>query len=297
LPREGAPASRQPLKPDMANSLPVIRVNGRESRRISALDRGLHYGDGVFTTLAVRGGAPLLLDRHLARLAHDCQRLSIPCPHLPLLRDEAVRLPWKQARAVLKITITRGEGGRGYRVPDECCPTRLLALHPWPEYSDHPAADGIAARVCNLRLGRNPALAGVKHLNRLEQVLARSEWDNPEILEGILLDSDGAVVEGVMSNLFWVKEGCLFTPLLDQCGVAGVMRALVLELAARHGLIAGEIRAPLSTVLEADEVFFTNSVIGLWPARVLDGRVFSVGPVSRRVRGWLDDALCGGNSP
>lgn len=277
----------------MANSLPLIWVDGRESRRISALDRGLHYGDGVFTTLAVRGGAPLLLDRHLARLARDCLRLGIPCPDLELLRGEAARLSRGQDRAVLKITITRGEGGRGYRAPDACRPTRVFALHPWPEYPGDPWRNGVAARVCNLRLGRNPALAGIKHLNRLEQVLARSEWDDPEIQEGVLLDSGGAVVEGVMSNLFWVKEGRLFTPCVDECGVAGVMRALVLELAVRHGLFAAEVRETLSTVLEADEVFFTNSVIGLWPVQSLDGSAFTVGPVSRRVQSWLDDALRG----
>ncbi|HLF98476.1 MAG TPA: aminodeoxychorismate lyase [Methylococcaceae bacterium] len=273
--------------------MPLIWVDGRESRRISALDRGLHYGDGVFTTLAVRGGAPLLLDRHLARLARDCGRLGIPCPAPELLRGEAARLSRGQDRAVLKITITRGEGGRGYRAPDECRPTRLLALHPWPEFPGDPARDGIAARVCHLRLGRNPALAGIKHLNRLEQVLARSEWDDPKIREGVLLDCDGAVVEGVMSNLFWVKEDRLFTPCLNECGVAGVMRALVLELAGHHGLFAVEVREPVSTLFEADEAFFTNSVIGLWPARSLDGRAFAPGPVSRRVQGWLDDAWCG----
>lgn len=277
----------------MANSLPHIRVNGRESRQISALDRGLHYGDGVFTTLAVRGGTPLLLERHLARLSRDCRRLAIPCPDLEVLRGEAVQLAREMNRAVLKITVTRGEGGRGYRAPDECRATRLLALYSWPEYPGDPAQDGIAARVCNLRLGRNPALAGIKHLNRLEQVLARSEWDDPEIHEGVLLDGGGTVVEGVTSNLFWVKDDGLFTPSLDECGVAGVMRGLVLELAAVHGLHAAEVREALSAVLQADEVFFTNSVIGLWPVRSLGGRTFAVGRVSRRVQGWLDDALRG----
>lgn len=277
----------------MANSLPLTLIDGRESCRISALDRGLHYGDGVFTTLAVRTGTPLLLDRHLARLARDCQRLGIPCPDRELLRKEAAQLSREQDRAVLKITITRGEGGRGYRIPDECRPTRLLTLYPWPEYPGDPARDGIAARVCNLRLGCNPALAGIKHLNRLEQVLARNEWNDPEIQEGMLLDSSGTVVEGVMSNLFWVTEDRLFTPCLDECGVAGVVRGLVLELAARQGLAVAEVRTPVSTVLDADEAFFTNSVIGLWPVCNLEGHAFAVGPVTRWVQGWLDDALRG----
>jgi 4-amino-4-deoxychorismate lyase len=277
----------------MANSLPLIRVDGRESRHISALDRGLHYGDGVFTTLAVRSGAPLLLDRHLVRLTGDCQRLGIPCPDSALLREEALQLARGWDKAVMKLTVTRGEGGRGYRAPEESRATRVLALHPWPEYPDELARNGIAVRVCRLRLGRNPALAGIKHLNRLEQVLARGEWDDPKIQEGVLLDSGGEVIEGVMSNLFWVKDGRLFTPRLDQCGVAGVMRALVLELAARRGLSALESRAPLSAVWEADEVFFTNSVIGLWPVRYLEEQRYSVGPVARCIQGWLDEALHG----
>jgi 4-amino-4-deoxychorismate lyase len=275
----------------MAISLPAIWVNGRKSSQISVLDRGLQYGDGVFTTLSVRGGAPLLLDRHLARLAHDCQRLRISAPDSAVLRDEAQRLAWEQGRAVLKMMITRGEGGRGYRAPDECHATRVLSLYPCPDYPEDLARSGIAARICQLRLGRNSALAGVKHLNRLEQVLARGEWDNPNIREGVLLDSNGVVIEGVMSNLFWVQADRLFTPCLDYCGVAGIMRGLVLELAAQHGLMAEEVRSPLSTVLEADEMFFTNCVIGLWPVRKLDEHVYPVGPVARRIQGWLDDAL------
>lgn len=276
----------------MASSLPAW-INGRESRRVSVLDRGLQYGDGVFTTVAVQGGTALLLDRHLARLARDCQRLGIPCPSPAPLRDEVTRLVQGRERVVLKITITRGEGGRGYRVPDHCRPTRILALHPWPEFAGEPRRNGITARVCRLRLGRNPDLAGTKHLNRLEQVMARSEWNDPEIAEGIVLDSAGWVVEGVMSNVFWISEDRLYTPRLDQCGVAGVVRELVLELAARHGVMAAEVKEPLTAVLAAEEVFFTNSVIGLWPVKTLDGREFAIGPTSLRFQSWLDEAMYG----
>lgn len=259
----------------------MILINGMATDKVDALDRGLHYGDGLFETLAIRAGQPLLWQRHMQRLSAGCGRLGIPLPDNGLLENEAAQVCAGVAQGVLKIIFTRGAGGRGYRPPAEPRPTRMVALYPWPDYS--PATQGVMLRVCATRLARNPALAGMKHLNRLEQVLARNEWNDAGIAEGIMLDSEGRVISGTMSNLFLVKAGGLMTPDVTQCGVAGVMRGLILDIAARLDIPARVREITLNDVLEADEVFVCNSLIGLWPARQLAERHYPCGPLGVRL--------------
>ncbi|WP_255210882.1 aminodeoxychorismate lyase [Methylogaea oryzae] len=245
----------------------MMLVNGREGLSVPVADRGFQYGDGCFTTLEVRDGAPLFLARHQARLSRDCARLQIPYDCADQVVSEARSLAEAGRDGVLKIIVTRGAGGRGYRCPDVPQASRILGFYPRPVYPSEWAASGVVVRVCRMRLGNNPALAGIKHMNRLEQVLARSEWSDAEIAEGLLLDAQGWVTEGVMSNVFMVRDGRLETPRLNRCGVAGVMRELVAELAGRMGIAVREGRCRLSRLREADEVFVTNSLIGIWPVR------------------------------
>jgi 4-amino-4-deoxychorismate lyase len=180
-----------------------------------------------------------------------------------------------------------GGGGGGYRVPEKVVPRRILQLHPWPDFPPAAGEAGVAVRLCATRLCHNPQLAGIKHLNRLEQVLARREWDEPQIGEGLLLDVDGRLVEGTMSNLFLVREQLLLTPDLRRCGVAGIMRSIILEQAERQSLRA-EIRALDSAdLLAADEVFLCNSLIGIWPVRAVDGRPYRKGAVTIRLQQLL----------
>ncbi|MEE9251480.1 MAG: aminodeoxychorismate lyase, partial [Alphaproteobacteria bacterium] len=195
----------------------------------------------------------------------------------------AGRLCAGHGRCVLKIIVTRGAGGRGYRPPERPVPTRILSRHPWPDYALAAWREGVVARVCTTRLATQPLLAGIKHLNRLEQVMARREWDDPVISEGLMLDTDGFVVDGTMSNLFIVAGGRLATPDLSLCGVAGVMRAVVLEAAAKLEVPAEVIRITLDRVRAADEVFLTNSLIGIWPVRELDGTRYRLGGLARRL--------------
>jgi 4-amino-4-deoxychorismate lyase len=254
-----------------------VLINGIAGDSVSAADRGLHYGDGLFETLAVLDGEPLLWERHYARLRQGCERLGIPSPDPSTLRAEADQLCAQAGKAVLKIIVTRGPGGRGYRPPELADPTRILSLHPYPDYPAAWPAQGVSIRLCQTRLGRNPALAGIKHCNRLEQVLARAEWADPGIAEGIMLDLEGQVIEGTMSNIYMIYKDILLTPSLDMCGVAGVIRERVLELAEGLG-VRSEVR-PVSVdeLRGADEVFLSNSVIGIWPvARLVDtdGREF-----------------------
>jgi 4-amino-4-deoxychorismate lyase len=267
--------------------MPRVLIDGEATDRISSLDRGLLYGDGVFETIAVKDAQPRFWLRHMARLHAGCERLGIPSPDGNRLLEESLLIIAGLNRGVLKIIVTRGAGGRGYRPAAKVTPTRIIQLHPWPDYPDSCGESGVAVRLCRQRLGCNPATAGIKHLNRLEQVLARREWDDPGIQEGLLLDGDERLVEGTMSNLFIIRDKVLMTPGLTRCGVAGVLRTVVVELAAGLPLQV-QIKAPgLPDLWRADEVFLTNSVIGIWPVVAVDGHPFQKGAVTRRLQELL----------
>jgi 4-amino-4-deoxychorismate lyase len=264
-----------------------VLVNGVAAASVSVYDRGLHYGDGLFETVAWRGGQALSWDRHMLRLQDGCARLGMSIPEPGRLWDELRRLTQGTDRGVVKIVLTRGSGGRGYRPPTCAAGTRILALYPCPDYPAHFAAEGVRVRVCETRLGLNPALAGLKHLNRLEQVLARAEWQDPEVPEGLMLDCDGWVIAGTQSNLFIVRAGRLLTPDLSRCGVAGVMRACVMDRAGTEGIPCEVRRFGLTEVLKAEEAFLCNSLIGLWPVRELAGIPLPLGPIARRMAACL----------
>ncbi len=265
----------------------MFLINGQVSDRLAVSDRGLNYGDGLFETLAVSAGRALLRDAHLARLADGCQRLGMLLPDMTGLEQELDQLCHDVERAVIKIIITRGEGARGYRPDAGQAATRILGRFPWPDYPNHYYTEGVAARVCQTRLGAQPALAGIKHLNRLEQVLARNEWQE-EVQEGLMMDMQGHLIEGTMSNLFVVIDDRLHTPELDQCGVRGVMREQVLSWCRETGRAYSAGRLTEQALDAATEVFLTNSLIGVWPVRQVDHYRFMPGPVSRAAR----QALC-----
>ncbi|ALP54805.1 hypothetical protein Tel_09445 [Candidatus Tenderia electrophaga] len=267
-------------------------LNGHSAIDIGLQDRGLQYGDGLFETIAVRRGRLEFWQQHMQRLQAGCRRLQIPCPDSRLLLAEARHLLQGRSEAVIKIIVTRGEGGRGYRAPEYTLarPNRIVSLYDWP---DHPAANqraGVAARICTTALGINPALAGIKHLNRLEQVLARSEWDDAHIHEGLMLDVHGHLIEATMSNVFFIKAGTLYTPDLANCGVAGIMRDVILDI-ARSGHIPCDIGHFSRADLEAaDELFICNSLIGIWPLKQLEQYSFPAGPLTHQIINALDRA-------
>lgn len=267
----------------------VVLVNGEPADAVPALNRGLAYGDGVFETIAARDGLLEHWERHARRMLSGLARLGIPAPDPELLRSEALGLLGGRSPAVIKIIVTRGEGGRGYAPPAGAAPTRIVSRHPFPEWPAAWTGGGVRVCWCETRLSCNPLLAGIKHLNRLEQVLARREWDDPAIAEGLMMDTVDRVVEATARNLFLVRDGALLTPRLTACGVAGVMRAVIMERAERLGVPVEETELGRDEVESADEVFLTNSLSGVWPVRRIGGVVLEAGPVTRKLMMQTDD--------
>jgi 4-amino-4-deoxychorismate lyase len=237
-------------------------INGAVTNFLPLSDRGLAYGDGVFETIRYCNGRLLFEDLHLQRLQRACRTLDLTLDESALEDDiaKALRLG-NTPHGVLKIIVTRGGGGRGYRPPRQQS-TRIITLHPLPDYGPTPPEKGIRAFLCRQRLGIQTTLAGIKHLNRLEQVLASGEWPDDGFLEGLMLDQDGYVIEGTRSNLFFVRQGRLYTPDLARCGIDGIMRQVLLQ---HYGEKVESGYYTLADLYQAEEVFFCNSVFGVWP--------------------------------
>ena len=265
----------------------MMLINGAPAESIPATDRGLAYGDGVFRTLSALSGEPQHWARHYAKLSADSTVLGIPCPAEALLLAETRAVAVVQPLAAVKIIVTRGSASRGYAPPQPCTPTRVVMSAPRLQFPE--ARVGITVHLCRMTLSHQPALAGIKHLNRLENILARAEWNDPAISEGLLLDQEGFAIGGTMSNLFIVERGELVTPVLARCGVAGVTRARVLDIAAKSRMVCRVEHLPLQRVLDADEVFFVNSLIGLWPATKMAEHRWSLGKIATAMRQALDD--------
>lgn len=266
---------------------PMVLVNGVLDAGVCAFDRGLAYGDGVFRTLLVRGGVARHWLRHYAKLASDCATLGLNCPSAAVLTDELAQVCKAEPHCVVKIMITRGVGHRGYRYEPSIAPTRIVLSAPLPDYPQSYASTGVRVRHCKMRLAAQSALAGVKHLNRLENVLARAEWSDPAIAEGLLSDTHGNVIGGTMTNLFIAQAGTLRTPRLDACGVAGVTRERIMDSARANGTRCEITSFPWDDVLHADEVVLVNSIAGAWPVCEIEGQARAVGPLARKIQHWL----------
>jgi len=266
-------------------------INGEQGGVIHAMDRGVMYGDGVFRTMRIRRGQVKCWQQQYRKLADDCHALDILCPSLHTLEQELQQLARDEPDCVLKIIVTRGEGGRGYKAPPMPSPNRVLLTAPVPEYPIEFWHEGVKLHLCEIRVSHQPRLAGIKHLNRLENVLARMEWDDGMIADGLLLDANGWVVEGTMSNIFMRSGQRLLTPDLSQCGVAGLQRERILKHAPCLGLTPEITQINLPTLLNADEIFVCNSVIGVWPVRQIGLNAIPLGSVSQKMQGILERDL------
>lgn len=264
-------------------------VNGAPSSTINADDRGLAYGDGVFRTLRMQAGHPVCWERQYAKLQRDCNALKILCPSALVLSSELQQLGKTQTDGIAKIIITRGVSTRGYAPAAQSEATRILSVTPGTAYPTEYYKQGVRVHTCQLRLGHQALLAGIKHLNRLENVLAASEWQNQDIAEGLLSDISGYVISGTRSNLFMLRGGILYTPNLLRCGIAGVQRDRVMDWAKQHDVACKVADLTIEELVQADEVFLVNSVFGLWPVREFADCRRTQHPMAWKIQEWLSD--------
>lgn len=267
-------------------------VNGKLVSGIAPTNRGFAYGDGVFRTMRLLDGELQDWPLHYQTLVADCSKIQIVCPSAELLMQEfkyfmALASEEETQFSIIKIIITRGEGARGYAPPAVCEPTRVLVQSPLPNYPAEIYVNGVALYSCQTRLAHQPLLAGIKHLNRLENVLARAEHKDPRFFDGLLQDYDGNVIEAVSGNLFIRKEGVVMTPALDSCGVAGVMRQKILDWYRTQGQPV--LIAPLSIedVLQAEAVVIMNSVYGVLQVAQIDEHVMAADHWAQELRSQL----------
>ena len=263
-------------------------VNGEISSLVETSNRGFNYGDGIFETLLVHAGRPRRWQGHMDRLGIGCERLGLQMPPQSILLREVQTVSAGLVDAVVKIVITRGGQARAYMPPEgENC-VRIVSAHRFPDGIAELARKGVRARICDLRLAIQPALGGMKHLNRLEQVLASAELRESGAAEGILLDREEHVVCADSANIFLVMENRLLTPRLDLCGVRGVVRGHIL---AGLGARCEQRRVTLDMVQEADEVFICNTVKGIVPVTAIDDQEFQIGLVTRELQAWLTEGV------
>ena len=265
---------------DTGQALPAFGLT--PAGAVPVTDRGLAYGDGLFETIAVVNGVPKLLHGHLARLQQGLERLRVTGVALPAIASAI----GEAAAAVggegaLKLMLTRGDAPRGYAPPENANPRWWLQAFPWTCPTE-PAA-GARVAVSTVRLGEQPLLAGLKHLNRLEQVLARAEYPPAVADEALMLDGAGRVVCATAANVFAVKKGQVFTPDLTRCGVAGVVRSALLTAGGTQALPWAFTTTDLTLdwLLAADEVFLTSALRGVWPVAMLSGQTLPTGPVTQ----------------
>ena len=242
-----------------------IFIGDTQVDAVPANDRGLAYGDGVFEPMRVDAGALPLWARHRARLIEGARRLGLALPPMDVIEAHIGDAIQGIDAGVLKLLVTRGSGGRGYAPPADHVPMWMLTLHPLPSTSTAPSLNGLRLHWCRTRLAMQPALAGIKHCNRLEKVLARAECDRAGCDEGLMLSMAGEVICATAANLLVLREGQWFTPAVEACGVAGVCRGWLVE----QGLVEVARLSP-HAVETADALALCNAVRGILPVSSLD---------------------------
>ncbi|MBH71848.1 MAG: aminodeoxychorismate lyase [Pelagibacteraceae bacterium] len=263
----------------------MFQINGKLTSKINIKDRAVQYGDGVFETIAVKENLLEFWKDHYQRLKKGCKILKIKCPSELLLKKEINKFLKKEKKKkfILKIIISRGEGGRGYCPPKNAIPTRILGSYNWPVYPEANYKKGVKIGICKLRISSQPYLSEIKHLNRLEQIIARSEWKTKNISESLMLDFNENIIEGTMSNIFGVKKNVFYTPIVKFSGVEGIMRKLILKLLKEKKKKYKIKKIKLNELLNFEEVFICNSIFGIWPVRQILKKKFHFGKKTKEI--------------
>lgn len=266
----------------MSNQPRITLVNGTESFVLPVTDRGLAYGDGLFETIRVIDNKIPLFEYHLDRFQKGVQALQLGSPSG--LKSQFTRyieqsLKDVAGHALIKVIVTRGSGGRGYTAPDESNPNFVIQVFDLPEFESANYLEGVSVKLCAHRLAHQSVLAGIKHLNRLDQVLASQELENEQ--EGLVFDTDDNVIEGIKSNLIIFEGDDVVTPRLDRCGVRGTLRQYLISNAKALGFQVQEQDISRQQLLDAQGAVLVNSLFGCWPVKEINGKAFS------------NDARCG----
>lgn len=263
----------------------MLSENNLYANSVPINDRGLLYGDGVWETILIKNQQALLLDEHWQRLAHGIRVLNIQGVDLAAFKQQATEAAQAHEQTVLKVIVTRGEGQRGYNPEGLNNPTCLLQCSDTPVFPESYSKEGITLGLCEkTRLAYQPLLAGFKHLNRLEQVLARSEFQD-DWQEALVMDYNDSVIEGTMSNVFIIdKNNTLITPTLFGCGIEGIMRNHVLKVAQTLNIVTIERPLTILDIQYAQSVFMTNSLIGIWPVKTWGHVHYQVHPMIRQLQ-------------
>ena len=268
----------------------MFKINGKLTEKISIKDRAVQYGDGVFETIAVDNFVLKFWNEHYQRLNKGCRILKIKCPKESFLKKEINNFikRIKNKKFVLKIIISRGKGGRGYNPPKKIIPTRILGIYNWPNYPVKNYTKGIKINICKTRIALQPSLSRIKHLNRLEQILARSEWQNNIIAESLMMDLNNNIIEGTMSNIFGIKKNIFYTPDLLKSGVEGVMRSIIIKLLKKKKKKIIIKNISHKELLKFEEVFICNSIFGIWPVIKIQNKKFIFGKETRELMNFFD---------
>ncbi|HDX4049015.1 TPA: aminodeoxychorismate lyase [Enterobacter soli] len=245
----------------------MFLINGQRKTMLPASDRATQFGDGCFTTARILNGKVCFHATHILRLQANCEKLFIPFTSWEVLSEEMTQLAAGEREGVLKVIISRGSGGRGYSGSACHVPTRILSVSAYPAHYHRWREEGVTLTLSPIRLGRNPMLAGIKHLNRLEQVLIRTHLEQTDADEALVLDSEGFITECCAANLFWRQGSDVFTPKLDQAGVNGIMRQFCMQQLAHSGFSVVEVNATEDALLAADEVVVCNALMPVVPVR------------------------------
>ncbi len=266
-------------------------VNGKPANHISVEDRGLLYGDGLFETILCESGNPILFDEHMQRLQFGCSRLNFSSPDVDCIFSEVQKVSQNQ-HCIVKVLVTRGVRERGYQYDAyEDTYTRIVYRGATPKISEDFYRHGIRLFLCKHKLPENEKLAGIKHLNRLDQVIARSEWTEG-YEEGITLSNHNNVIEGTMSNIFIETRGGWITPMLNRCGVRGVLRDFIITHADEVSIKCVESDISLQELKNADSIFVCNSVIGVWPVTSFEAGSYPISERINKLMRYLHTNIC-----
>ncbi|MDH5612174.1 MAG: aminodeoxychorismate lyase [Gammaproteobacteria bacterium] len=269
-----------------------ISINGISCQYLSIMDRGLHYGDGLFETIACVDHKLQFWNEHIVRMQNSAQQLGIELSAIKYFESDVQNMlqAHSVSGCVIKLILTRGQSERGYRSSLPQKPTRIVILSDLPPYSEQYAKQGINACFCQHPVSNNSRLAGIKHLNRLDNVLARNEWQD-EYQEGFMFDESGHLIEGTMSNVFAVKKNQLYTPSLNLSGVNGIIRAQILSIAQEQKIQSKVTNITKEEIMSMDEIFVCNSIIGIWPVNTLNNKSYEIGPITQKITQVLQQRI------